>query len=513
MRSLNFVIFLIFLVKVESANILAILSYPAYSHQHFHHKVLEILAEQGHNLTIFTSHPHDYGDNPNVTQHSFTESNKIHKEHTDMLMYKQKNINYVKMSMFHELKAHFYSVSKEMEHPEIQKLIKNTSDYQFDLLIVECFICPYFLFAEIYDCPVAILSATEISAIIHELFGNDANPLKYPESQILPYQHGKLTFYEKIDSVIYKTYQELIFNFVYIFLSAIINYNHFIHLGMKAFEPPSNRLSLLMLNTNHAVGHVRPMMPHSIQIGFTHVEKPKPIKDLELKKFLDMSSNGVIIKAFGSMVNMRSLGIENFNKFMNAFNMTNMSVLWKLDGIEDSVKVPKNVKIVSWLPLADVLAHPNVKLLIFHGGIFSLYEAIDRGVPMIAFPLTYDQPVNARIIVDKGIGMEMDLNNFDEFELSAAIQEMTKPKYIANLRKVRSLAYDQPINNRDLIVWHVNNAIKNRIVYAKDFGSFSIFRSPLNQYLVYLIVFVALIYLVLKKRVPKKCEKSLRLKG
>ncbi|CAG9804988.1 unnamed protein product [Chironomus riparius] len=509
MRVLNFVIFSIYLIKVESANILAIFSYPAYSHQHFHHKVLEILAEEGHNLTIFTSHPHDYRDNPNVTQHLFTESFKIFNKYSDMLMYKQTNINYVKMSMFHELKAHFYSVSKEMEHPEIQRLIKNTSNYQFDLVIVECLICPHFLFAEIYDCPVAILSATEIGGMAHALFGNDANPLKYPESMILPSQHGKLSIIEKLDSMVFIIYQELIFNPVYIFLSAIINYNHFIHLGMKAFEPPSNRLSLLMLNTNHAVGHVRPMMPHSIQIGFTHVEKPKPIKDLELKKFLDMSSNGVIVKALGSRVSAKKLGTDVINKFLNSFKTSNMSVLWKLDGIEDSVKVPKNVKIVSWLPLADVLAHPNVKLLIFHGGIFSLYEAIDRGVPMIAFPLTVDQPVNARILVDKGIGMEMDLNNFDEFKLSAAIQEMTKPKYIVNLRKVRSLAYDQPINNRDLIVWHVNNAIKNRIVYAKDFGSMSFFGTPLNQFLIYLIIFVTLIYLFLRKRISINKVKSL----
>ncbi|XP_070491429.1 UDP-glucosyltransferase 2-like [Chironomus tepperi] len=276
---------------------------------------------------------------------------------------------------------------------------------------------------------------------------------------------------------------------------------------MKAFEPPSDRFALLMLNTNHAVGHVRPMMPHSIQIGFTHVEKPKAIKYLELKEFLDRSTNGVIVKALGSRANANKLGTKVLKKFMNSFRMSNMSVLWKIDGIDDEMEVPDNVKIVSWLPLADVLAHPNVKLLIFHGGIFTLYEAIDRLVPMIIFPLTYDQPVNARMAIDKGIGMEMDLNNFDEFELSAAIQEMTKPKYKANLIKLKALAYDKPIDNRDLIVWHVNNAIRNRIVYAKDFGSMSYFGTPLNQYLTYLVVLIALMYFLLRKRNLKSKKK------
>jgi len=509
MGILKAVFFSIFLVAVESANILAIFSFPYFSHQHFQHKIMEILAEEGHNLTIFTSHPHDYGNNPNVTQHVFnTESVKIHIKHSDMLMYKKTKINYVKHMLFHVLKAYYLSMRKDMEHPEIQKLIKNSSDYQFDLLIVECLICPTFLLAEIYNCPISILSAVDAGNIVHALFGNDANPLKYPESLMLPYVHGKLSIIDKIGSIIYKIYQELIFNFFYIFQSVRINYDHFSHLGMTVFEPPSKRLSLLMLNTNHAVGYVRPMMPHSIQIGFVHVEKPKAISDIELKAFLDKSTNGVIVKALGSRVSGNSLGPDLVNKFINAFKMTNMSVIWKFDDNEEELEMPNNVKIVSWIPLADVLAHPNVKLLIFHGGMCSTYEAIDRGVPMIAFPLTYDQPVNARILVDKGIGLEMDLNNFDEFELSAAIQEMTKPKYAANVRKVRSLAYDQPINNRDLIVWHVNNAIKNRIVYAKDFGSMSYFGTPLNQYLIYLIILIGLLYFVLRKRVSKFREKT-----
>ncbi|XP_070498610.1 UDP-glucosyltransferase 2-like [Chironomus tepperi] len=507
MKIVKIVTFWILLTTVESANILAICSYPSYSHPHFHHKVLEILAEEGHNLTIFTSYPHDYGDNPNVTQHKFPESTRIHDEYTDMLMYKQTKINYVKQTLFYELPAHFKAVSKEMEHPEMQNLIKNSSNYHFDLVIVECLMCPYFLLAEIYDCPVSILSGTEAGSIIHSMFGNDANPLKYPESMILPYQHGKLTYLEKINSYIFKFYYEFVFNFIYIFLCATINYNHFLHLGMKAFEPPSDRFSLLMLNTNHAVGHVRPMMPHSIQIGFTHVEKPKAIKDLALKEFLDRSTNGVIVKALGSRANANKLGTKVLKKFINSFKMSNMSVLWKIDGIDDEVEVPENVKIVSWLPLADVLAHPNVKLLIFHGGIFTLYEAIDRLVPMIIFPLTYDQPVNARMAIDKGIGMEMDLNNFDEFELNSAIQEMTKPKYKTNLIKLKALAYDKPIDNRDLIVWHVNNAIRNRIVYAKDFGSMSYFGTPLNQYLTYLVVLIALMYFLLKKRSLKARKK------
>ncbi|XP_070498752.1 UDP-glucosyltransferase 2-like [Chironomus tepperi] len=492
-------IFCAFLWSVESANILAIFQFPFFSHQRFHQKVMQILLDEGHSVTVFSTHPHDYKDHPNATQYVFEDSVKIHSKYTDMLMYRKKKMHYSQILLQHEVKAYVEAAEHELSHPELQRMIKNTSDYQFDLVVVECFVCTSLLFAEIFDCPVAIVSAIDAPYMFHKIMGNDVNPFKYSESLFMPYIHGHMSVSEKINSFIFQLFHEFVFNAALIYNNLCLNYMHFSHLGLGVTKAPIDRIGLLMANTNHAFGHVRALMPHSIQIGFTHVEKPKPISDLELKEYLDNSMNGVIIKALGSTVNTKSLGIENIKKFLDIFSKTKMNVLWKLDEIEEGLEIPHNVKIVSWLPLADALAHPNVKLLIFHGGIFTAYEAIDRGVPMIAFPLAYDQFMNARLMTHKGIAMEMDLNNFKDSDLSSAIQEMTKPKYAANVRKMRTLAYDQPINNRDLIVWHVNNLIKNRIVYSKDFGSLSYFGTPTRQFYAYLFAFLGLIYFIFKK--------------
>ncbi|CAG9804992.1 unnamed protein product [Chironomus riparius] len=506
-----FIFFYALLCSVESGNILAIFQFPYFSHQRFHQTVMQILLDEGHTVTVFSTHPHDYKDHPNVTQYVFEDSIRIHSEHTDMLMYRKKKMHYSQILIQHESKAYYEAAKHEMAHPEIQRMIKNSSDYHFDLVIAECFVCTSFLFAEVFDCPIAVVTAIEAPYMIHSLFGNDVNSFKHSESLFLPYIHGKMTSLQKFDSFLFQMFHELVFNTVNVYNNAKLNYEHFSHLGMRSIRSPTDRLGLLMTNTNHAFGHVRALMPHTIQIGYTHVERPKKIEDLELKEFLDNSTNGVIIKALGSTVNTKSLGIENVKKFLNIFSKSKMNILWKLDEIEPGLDIPSNVKIVSWLPLADALAHPNVKLLIFHGGIFTAYEAIDRGVPMITFPLAYDQFMNARLMAHKGIAMEMDLNSFKDSELTSAIQEMTKPKYAANVRKMRSLAYDQPINNRDLIVWHVNNVIKNRIIYAEDFGSLSIFGSPLNHFLVYAGILLTLLYILVKKKLMKveeKCKMS-----
>ncbi|XP_070503841.1 UDP-glycosyltransferase UGT5-like [Chironomus tepperi] len=505
---MNFVIFCSFFAAVQSANILGIFPYPYFSHQKFHHAIMKVLIEQGHNVTIFTTHPQDYSDNPNVTQHIFAETVQIHLKYTDMLMYKQKKLHWSQILMQYEIRAFYESSIKEMEHPEMQKLIHNSSDYKFDLIISECIMCPFLLLAEVFDCPIALVASSDAPAMIHGMFGNDVNPLKYSESLALPYVHGQMSIFEQLNSLIFQTFYEFIFNFAFFYYNGKLNIQHFGHLGWKTVKSPTDRLALLLTNTNQAFGHIRPLMPSTVQVGYLHVEKPKEIADEELRNFLDSSENGVIVMALGSRADPKSLGIDNVKKFMSAFNQTSMNVIWKLHEIDDGLEVPHNVEIVSWLPLADVLAHPNVKLLIFHGGLLTSYEAIDRAVPMIVFPLAYDQFMNARLMARNGIAMEMDLNDFDGLRLGSAIQEMTKAEYLKNIEKMRRFAYNQPISSKELTIWHVENAVRNRFVYAKDFGCMSIWESRSMHLVLYAVGFIGSMYILVRKKLMKIPENS-----
>lgn len=53
--------------------------------------------------------------------------------------------------------------------------------------------------------------------------------------------------------------------------------------------------------------------------------------------------------------------------------------------------------------------HPNVKLFISHGGMGGVYETVDAGVPVLGFPLFYDQPKNIANLVAAGMAKSMDL--------------------------------------------------------------------------------------------------------
>lgn len=53
--------------------------------------------------------------------------------------------------------------------------------------------------------------------------------------------------------------------------------------------------------------------------------------------------------------------------------------------------------------------HPKIKLFISHGGISGIYEAVDGGVPILGFPLFFDQPRNIDNLVNAEMAISMDL--------------------------------------------------------------------------------------------------------
>jgi len=72
--------------------------------------------------------------------------------------------------------------------------------------------------------------------------------------------------------------------------------------------------------------------------------------------------------------------------------------------------------------------HPNVKLFISHGGISGVYEAVDAGVPVLGFPLYYDQPRNVGNLVDAGMALSMDLLTVDKIAFLEKINELINDK-------------------------------------------------------------------------------------
>lgn len=98
---------------------------------------------------------------------------------------------------------------------------------------------------------------------------------------------------------------------------------------------------------------------------------------------------------------------------LEAFSDLPFNVLWKFED-ENIPKKTKNIKIVSWVPQTAVLAHPNIKAFVTQGGLQSVEEAIYFGVPMLVIPFYGDQGHNSKIVESKGLGLRLQLEEFNK---------------------------------------------------------------------------------------------------
>ncbi|GFP89659.1 beta-d-glucosyl crocetin beta-1 6-glucosyltransferase [Phtheirospermum japonicum] len=60
-----------------------------------------------------------------------------------------------------------------------------------------------------------------------------------------------------------------------------------------------------------------------------------------------------------------------------------------------------------WAPQAKILGHENTGGIVSHCGWNSVLESMSLGVPVIALPMHLDQPINARLVGNVGVGVEV----------------------------------------------------------------------------------------------------------
>jgi len=134
--------------------------------------------------------------------------------------------------------------------------------------------------------------------------------------------------------------------------------------------------------------------------------------------------------------------------------------LWKFE--KHFQNLPANVKANEWLPQTDVLAHPNIRAFVTHGGRLSTIEAIHYGVPIIGIPFFSDQEYNIADSVNKGYGVKVDFTTLTQDTLSNAINEiLSNPKYGENAKQRSKVLRDQPLKPLDNAIFWVEYILRH----------------------------------------------------
>lgn len=149
-------------------------------------------------------------------------------------------------------------------------------------------------------------------------------------------------------------------------------------------------LSAVLLNSHAPLTTTRPTVPGMVFVGGMHIKNvPDPLPE-DIKTFIENSEHGVIYFSLGSNVKSSEMPKESRQIFLDVFSELKQRVIWKFED-ENVPKLPPNVMVRKWLPQPDILAHPNIKVFITHGGLFGTQEGVYNAVPMLGMPFYCDQ--------------------------------------------------------------------------------------------------------------------------
>ncbi|KRT82485.1 Glycosyltransferase [Oryctes borbonicus] len=412
------------------------------------------------------------------------------------------------MGAFSLLNVQSHMVNIAMHSRAMEEFLK--SDSKYDIIIqTYAFNEAYLGLAHHFDARVIGFIPFSTMPQILSLTGNSA-PYSYVPLPFLGYTDN-MSFLQRTMNAVVGLFIHLLHDFYLLPKQEEILKERF-----PDFPPikqiQNERVDLIFSNAHFSNESPRPKTPNIVYIGGYHVQEPEPLTP-DVQKILDSSSEGVVFLAFGTNVDVSKLRKEKMDAFLNTFSKIPYRVLLKYKGVLPDK--PKNVETVDWVPQRGVLAHPNVKIFISHGGKGSATESLYYGVPVLCVSFFADQMKNCEDIADYNYGIHLPFQDVTKESFEKAFNELnTNPKYKENAKYRSSLFKEQEMDPLERAIFWIEHIHKFK--GAKHLRPKSA-TMPLYQYLLLdvwafiagsLMVFLFIVYKISKFVIRRLCRSS-----
>ncbi|XP_041979328.1 UDP-glycosyltransferase UGT5-like [Aricia agestis] len=446
---------------VESANILFVIPFSAKSHYISLSPIGLELARRGHNVTVITAiaeknPPPNYhqvmADSPEIWDvlgtekpNIFTMADMTASEFQDKILWT----------------GGLAMTEVALKSKPVQEFLKQ--DNKFDLVISEQFYQEALnVLAYKYNAPLALVT-TIGNCMRHNLLVGNPLQLATIIGEHLQIRHPS-SFTGRLYNMYHVVRDYLDWKYSFLPKQEALVKKYFPELS----EAPSlydiqRNTSLLLINSHFSYDTTAAYLPNIVEIGGIHVTN-QSLSGIspDLKKILDESNHGFIYVNFGSNVKSSELPIEKKNTFLKIFKNLKQTVLWKWedDNLENK---PENVVIRKWLPQKDILAHPNIKVFVSHGGLIGTHEVIYYGVPVVGVPIYGDQYYNIVLLEEAGAGKLLMYHDINEKTLGDTLNEVIHDdSYRRNMKELSRRFKDRPMSPIDTAIWWLEYVIRNQ---------------------------------------------------
>ncbi|XP_077392528.1 UDP-glucuronosyltransferase-like [Festucalex cinctus] len=336
-----------------------------------------------------------------------------------------------------------------------QHLMSQLRDEGFDLVLTDPFLPCGSILSHIFGIPAVYF--------LHSLpceLDLKANQCPVPLSYVPKFQSGNtdvMTFPQRVKNNLLAVLESYLCRIMYATFDELVS--EYVEESMTYMNLLSHG-AIWLLRNDFVFDWPKPLMPNMVLIGGINCAKKRPLP-ADLEEFVEGSGeHGFIVFALGSMVS--NMPEKKAQQFIEAFRQIPQRVLWRYTGVELK-NVPKNVKLMKWLPQNDLLAHPKAKAFLTHGGTHSVYEGICNAVPMLMFPLFADQPGNVHRMVVRGVAETLNMYDVSADKLLVALDNIINNKsYKEKMLKLSAIHLDRPVEPLDLAVFWTEFVMRHK---------------------------------------------------
>ncbi|XP_077291127.1 UDP-glycosyltransferase UGT5-like [Arctopsyche grandis] len=472
--------------QTSSARILVLLPFSGKSHFIFMLPIVNELVNRGHDLTVIAPYEEK---NAKYTQII------VEKRMLWELLGEKPDIFALETIPFEATldlvwSGGYFTTESAFNASNVKRFIKEDNSH-FDLIISEVFYQEaMYMFAHKYKAPLIGICTMGYTQFIGASMGSPLLP-SYMAHEFLNLDQP-MTFSQRMTNL-YSTLFDLFWRHWYLLPKhQRLAEKSFPDLPqpLPSLEDLEKNFSLVLINSHFSYDIVRPYVPGIIEIGGVHIKNPKPLPE-NIKKFLDEAKHGAVFFSFGSNLQSKDMPVDKLKVFLNVFKSLKQRVLWKWED-ENLEGKPDNVLLGKWLPQSDILAHPNVKVFITHGGLLSTQEAMYHGVPIIGLPFYGDQHLNTERVDKTGFGKKLKFVDLNEKLLTESIEELVyKPHYQNKAKSLADSFKDRPMTPLETSIYWIEYVIRHK--GASVLKSPAVDMSIFVYFLIDLFLFFALV--------------------